>query len=277
MKANETASEYGGMARDGNLDATQLTHTASAEVNTSVVISIFLMVGAEVVTSAVGVLAGVLLYCGLTIGFVTFAYLTRYNRARQIFLAFTLLPLLRILSVVLVIPRLLPYLQYALIGFPILVTALIISRTSHLRVLRSHLDETERIWQIAFAVIGIPLGVAAYLVLPSQAHLIYASSPLTTILVWVSLTLFGSVTEEIVFRGVIQKTLFPVYGSFSIIISSVLYASMFLGTLSLMTVVFYFIIGLLFGFWARATKSITGPILAHVLLNAIMLAFLTIL
>ena len=275
MKATGKMHENGSNSvEEVSLEVTQSTRLEASAAREGLILSAIMLISAEGIAISVSMFAGVLVEGALLLGFVTYACLTKSRQVRQSYLALSFIPLVRLLSITMAIPRLLPYAQYALIGIPILVPALIVNRRESSSELQTQAGRMRFLWQIVFAGIGIPLGFAAFYVLPKQTQLFFPSSPQFTLLVWVSLTLFTSVTEEVVFRGVLLKALRPSLGFFSVVISSLVYASMFIGTLSLPTMIFYLLLGLILGAWAQRTRSIAGPILAHVLMNGLVLVLL---
>ena len=80
--------------------------------------------------------------------------------------------------------------------------------------------------------------------------------------------IFAPIAEEIVFRGVILKTLFEKKPWIGLLVSSVLFAALHNIT-DAFSFINYFTIGLLFGGVYMITKDVKWSILAHIINNAI--------
>lgn len=237
------------------------------------VLYITLVIMAEVVTMYVNVITGAILYGALLIILVNLSYFSRRRLVRRIYLAFTLIPLLRILSLAMPIKQVAPIYQYVLTGFPLLIATIVVVRDIGLPAFRLNLSALEWVYQIIIGISGIPLGLIAALTLTPPPSLIGSRNLLWIFLLWIVFTLFGAVMEEIIFRGIIQKALSFPFGAASIILTSLLYASMFVGTLSPGYILFYGLTGLLFSIWMQISDSLVGVIMAHSLMNIIFVLF----
>jgi len=87
----------------------------------------------------------------------------------------------------------------------------------------------------------------------------------------VILIIFAGFTEEMIFRLMIQQTLNRIFGRFGVFLAGVLFASMYVGSLSPGYVLFIGLSGLFFGFCVECTGSIWGAAAAHGLMNVAML------
>jgi uncharacterized protein len=249
--------------------ATTVASTTKAMVLLFVMVTIF----SEVVTMFVDVVSGVLIYGVALLALINLAYFSKLRLTRQVYLALTLLPLLRILSLAMPIHQVPPIFQYVLTGVPLLVATFVAIRANGLSSLGLNLTGLEWVYQIIISLSGIPLGVIAALTLVPPPSLVSHTNLLEILLLWIVFTLFGAVTEEVIFRGLVQKALSYSFGAFSVVLSSILYASMFLGTLSPGYVIFYGLTGLLFSIWVHISGSIIGVIMAHSLMNILFLLF----
>jgi membrane protease YdiL (CAAX protease family) len=234
---------------------------------------IAMVIMAEVVTMFVSVITGSILYGVLLIIVVNLSYFSKKRLIRRIYLAFTLLPLLRILSLAMPIQQVPPVFQYILTGVPLLLSTIFVISANGLPAFRLNLSSLEWVYQIIIGVSGIPLGLIAALTLKPPPSLINKSNLLWIFLLWVVFTLFGAVMEEVIFRGILQKALSYTFGASSIILTSLLYAGMFMGTLSPGYILFYGLTGLLFSIWVQISDSLAGVIVAHSLMNIVFLLF----
>lgn len=247
------------------------TLPASAALKTAVLVSVLMAAVAEIVTVYVDVLGGAILYGILLLVFTNLAYFSRSRVGSQIYLALTLLPLLRILSLAMPIQQVAPIFRYVMTGIPLLISTVLVIRANGLPYLRLNLKGAEWLFQVLIGASGIPLGIIASLLLVPPPELLDNPNLAWIFVLWVAYTLFGAVMEEIIFRGIIQKALASTFGFYSVLISTLLYAAMFLGTLSPGYVVFYGLTGFLFSLWVRLSDSILGVIVAHSLMNIVFL------
>ena len=182
-------------------------------------------------------------------------------------LVLTLVPLLRVLSVTMPLPELRQPYWYALDGVPLLVAAAMVARAAGISRSAIGLGRpTSWVYQVLIAVTGIPLGVAAYLILRPPSEGARAGWP-DLLLYGAMLLVFSGFTEEIVFRGVVQRALQEAFGSVAVLWSSATFAIMYIGSLSATFVLFIGCVGLIFGWLARKTGSIWGVGLAHGILS----------
>jgi len=188
---------------------------------------------------------------------------------RSVLLVLVLCPLLRILSFTIPFPEAPKVYWYAMVGLPLLIAIRLTYYT-----LQISLWQAVRLgawkYQILVAATGIPLSLLAYS--------IWEPNPLTQniphrILIGVAfLTVFGAFTEEVLFRGLFQDVAAPVVGSKMVVVySSVLFAAMYLGSLSWGYVAFMGAVGLLWGWCVQRTGTIWGTVLAHSILSVGML------
>lgn len=225
------------------------------------------IVGAEVlgVFGAVGL--GALCQALLIPVLLSHYALAEKSSYRRMLPALALLPLLRLLSLTLPI-REAPQLDwYAIIGLPLLLAAVL---TIRLLALPWWTGLSLR-WpaaggQIAIAVSGLPLGLAAFLILRPQPLIVRFNWP-AIILAAVSLMVFSALVEELIFRSIIQEVAIEALGPrIGLLYSSGLFAVMYIGSLSLGYVLFIGSVGFLFGWCVRRTGLIWGVVLAHSLL-----------
>jgi membrane protease YdiL (CAAX protease family) len=183
----------------------------------------------------------------------------------MVFPTLALVPLARILSLTMPVPSLPGIYWYAVTAAPLLLAALLTTRLLGARWTR----ETIRIgWSRAQSVItvsALPLSLLTYLALrPArlQPHL-----SLTSFLTGALVLAFAAMTEEVVFRGILQPVFADLLGGTGIAASAILFAAMYLGTGSGPYIVVIALVGLLFGWWVRVTKSVSGVIATHAIIS----------
>lgn len=178
-------------------------------------------------------------------------------------LVLALVPLLRVLSVTMPVPELRQPYWYALDGFPLLVAVATVARAAGISRSTIGLGRPACwAYQALIALTGIPLGVAAYLILRPPWEGARAGWP-ELLLYGAMLLVFSGFTEEIVFRGMVQRALQEAFGTVAILWSSAAFAIMYIGSLSAAFVLFIGCVGLFFGWLTRRTGSILGVGVAH--------------
>ncbi len=257
-----------------NNNVRQFLRTTSRSIFIAITLSIILVIAAEILTVFVGVLAGAILDGIVLVGLVNFSYFAEIQEARRIILPLALVPLMRILSVTIPVPHVAPLFWYPLIGIPLLLAGLISIYMTGLPALSFQIGRRKWAGQIAFGLLGIPIGLLAARMLPPGMITIPTRSAGWIILGTIILALFNAVPEEIIFRGLVQNALWEVFGPIGLAITAVVYSSLFTGTLHLSYIIFYGLTGLLFTLWVKLTKSLWGAIIAHSLINVIFLLLL---
>jgi len=111
--------------------------------------------------------------------------------------------------------------------------------------------------QLCVAMSGLPLSIAAYLILRPK--------PLLDGLDWRAVTsgviillIFTGFTEELLFRGLLQRVANEIFGRAGVLCSTAVFVTMYLGSLSLSYVLFIGLVGLFFGWCVQRTGSIWG-------------------
>jgi CAAX protease family protein len=179
-----------------------------------------------------------------------------------VLLVIPLVPLLRILSVTMVVPDVQELYQYTITGIPLLLGAVLIARAVRSR----HIVWRPVEWrsQGMIAAAGLPLGAAAFLVVrPESLDLSWSEILLGTL----SLTVAAALTEEFIFRGLLQESLSRLFGEFAVLLSTVAFVTMYLAVRPVAYLVIIGLAGLLFAWAVERTGSLVGVVLAHGLMN----------
>ena len=242
------------------------TFATTDSLRSFVPIYVGLIVASEAMNAAAGAVAG-----GVCHGVVLLALFNHYLVAAprlagtvvrgvvRVLPALALVPLMRLMTLALALDEPKVY-AYAAVGAPLLLAAMLaIHRLGLTDVLPSRLGRVPRS-QARFALAGLPLGLVGFALLqPDQL----AGGTWGVIAGSVVAFALGGVLVELVFRGVVQRTLADVFPSAGFIWSSMLYAGAQLGEGPWGYVAFLAAIGLLFGWWVQRTGSIVGVALAH--------------
>lgn len=181
-----------------------------------------------------------------------------------------LLPLTRILSLSMPLGEVPQTYWYLIVGVPVLIAGGLTMRLLKLPLNSMRLQLPSWPRQALVGLTGIPLSLMAFLILRPD--------PLWPQFDWfqfaigcVILMIFTGLTEEVIFRGMLQQVLVEMFGLKGIALSSTLFAVMYIGSLSPVYVLFVGLVGLFFGWCVNRTNSLWGVVLAHALLNVGML------
>jgi membrane protease YdiL (CAAX protease family)/transcriptional regulator with XRE-family HTH domain len=224
--------------------------------------TLLLIAIAEFMTAVVQSQVGVTLHALLLLGLMICTAQARREEDRRLALALVLMPIIRLLSLALPLPRLPQMAWYPVIAIPLLIATYMIVR--QLGVSRRDLGLRLGVvpLQLALALGGVGIGALEYLILwpqPQSAHFSWSVFLLSSL----SLVLFTGFSEELIFRALIQRLALPALGRWGLIYVSLLFGVMHIGYLSVADVLFVSAIGLLFAQLGRWSGSIFGITLAH--------------
>ena len=227
---------------------------------------------AEVNTVFIAPLVGVAIHASLVlILLILYARSDQTSRFKP-WPALALLPLLRILS--LSMPaRSVPTVYWPIvIGVPLAAGIWLVIRLLRLTREQLGLQVKALPLQVAVGLTGIPLGLAAYLVLKPPTTT--GGIPLSGLLAGLAINfVFSGLVEEMLFRGALQASAEDVFGGWAVIYSTALYMTMVLGTYSAGYILVVGLSGLVAGWCTQQTSSLLGAIL----LRLFFLAGLTVL
>ncbi len=228
---------------------------------------LLLITAAELVTSVVDPLLGLLVHVGLLVVLLLHGALAHDVAHRALLLALTLAPLLRMLSLSMPLLRLPQAAWYPLVSIPLFVALWIIVREGCVTRYQLGLQRGNLMLQLMLVGLGLGLGALEYAILQPEPMLAtFNWQPL--VLASLSLLLFTGFMEEIVFRGLLQSLAIPMLGrTRAIVFVALLFAVLHIGYLSVIDVFFVFGVGIVFGYIVSWTGSILGVTLAHGLTN----------
>ena len=185
-------------------------------------------------------------------------------------LSLALVPLVRIISLCMPLVDIPQIWWYPVIYIPLLVAAIVVVRILGYRAREVGLNFNSFALQLAVGLCGLLFGVVEYLILTPEPLI----TELTWREVWLPALIFLMSTgfvEEFIFRGVLQRTAVEAFGSWwGIIYVSLLFAVLHVGFLSLIDVVFVFLVALFFGWVVKKTGSLFGVTLAHGITNILL-------
>lgn len=249
----------------------------STKTTTSLIVGLYvvLIVTAEAVVAFVGVVPGVILDASLVFLLLN-SFFFRKDSHGEVFLVLALVPMLRIFSLVVPVALVSQIDWYIMSGVPLLLATMLVARFFKPSWTGFRLERREWALQVLIASSGLPLAAVACLILRPGSlfrHLNWQEALVSSLI----LILFSGFSDELIFRSMLQPALQGIYGRYGLLLSSVLYASMFLGSHSPGFVLLMSLVGLLFGYSAEQTGSIWGAVTAHSILSIGLILILPVL
>src|SRR6266545_1643820 len=231
--------------------------------------TLLLIAVAEFVTAVVQSQVGVTLHALLLLGLMICTAVAPREEDRRLALALVLMPIIRLLSLALPLPRLPQMAWYPVIAIPLLIATYMIVRQLGVswRDLGLRLGVVPL--QLALGLGGIGIGALEYLILWPQPQSVGFSWNVF-LLSSLSLVLFTGFSEELVFRALLQRLAQPALGRWGLVYVSLLFGVMHIGYLSVTDVLFVSAVGLLFAQLGRWSGSIFGITLVHGMSNIML-------
>jgi membrane protease YdiL (CAAX protease family) len=189
---------------------------------------------------------------------------------RNLVLAFSLIPMVRILSLLMPLGQLSLVYRFPLIYLPLLAATIAVMWVTGLKP--ADIGLTFKNWPYHTAgglISGMAVGTIEYLILRTSPLI----SSFTLKEFWVpALILFFTtgLVEELIFRGVLQKFSVALMGVWGIILISLIFAVLHMGFYSWGDVLFIFAVGLFFAAVVKRTGSLLGVILSHGTANVVL-------
>ncbi len=224
--------------------------------------------------------AGVHLTLGLSLHAATLLYLfARYvltdSKLGNFYLALSVLPLIRILSLSIPVWLVSSTNWFLLINLPLIVTTVIAARTLGYGRKELRLNLGRNLWvQLLIASSGFLIGFLERLIIQPAA--LSPSLDFSQIL-WpmLSLMLFTGLSEELLFRGLFLTAVVRYVGAArGILFSALIFGAFHFGWNSWLDVAYVTLVGVYFGWLVYKTRSIFGVTLAHGVANIMLFVIL---
>lgn len=225
------------------------------------------LASAEAILATVGAIAASLAHAFLVVVMLTHAAGHREERYADVLVGLALAPVMRILSLGVPAEGLPPLAWIGLIGTPTLMGAWVATRALHLSPGTIGVARGDPAVQLGIAAAGLPVGLAAYLILRPEP-VISSVSPAVVLAALIAISVFIGFGEEVVFRGVIQGVARRAFGSApAIAIGATSGAIMLVGSGSLAQVLAFGMLSLAAAVVVERTGSIWGVAGAHSVLS----------
>jgi len=232
---------------------------------------ILLIVVAEVLTSFVSPSYGLLLHSLILLSLLVVSSLKHgESSVSGFYLSLSLAPLIRIISLSVPLASFPRYAWYIIVNVPVLVATVAMMRVKGIGFKDAGV-KFEKPWGVAWiALTGVPLGFIDYLILRPES--IAAGLPFFGVLLLaLGLGLSTGFVEELVFRGLMQPGAVEVFGERRGLVGvAAVFASLHIGWLSPLDLIFVFSVGLFYGYMALRTGNIIGVTLSHGLTNVVL-------
>jgi membrane protease YdiL (CAAX protease family) len=223
---------------------------------------------AEILTAAVDPRMGLAAHAAIMALLVTKGARETNYAKRELYWTLILAPVIRFGSLTLPLGSLPLISWYPLIGVPIFAAAFAGART--LGYTRAQIGLTIKLsdlhWQLALVPLGFLLGIGEYLIFrpaPLAERFTVGDIAMPALI----LLIFTGFEEELIFRGIMQRAALRSLGRWGLVYISAVFAVLHIGYLSILDVVFVFLVGLLFALFVLRTRSLFGVTLAHGAVN----------
>jgi membrane protease YdiL (CAAX protease family) len=191
----------------------------------------------------------------------------------SILLALTLVPLIRILSLVMPLSHF-PRIQwFIIIGVAVYLALFVLLYQQKINIKDCGLQLPTKKHipiEVGIILLGIPLGFAEYYILRPTPFI--DSFSIENIIVAVLILFIATgLMEEVIFRGLLQKKSTDILGVWpGILFITLIFAVLHIGNLSLLDVLLVFSIGGLYAVVVKTTKTVLGVSISHTVVNVFL-------
>jgi len=221
---------------------------------------------AESIATLVEPRVGLVMYGALLLLLLFHAARNWEHPTHRLLLALAFAPLIRLLSFALPLTHFPQIYWYLITSVPLFVAAFLAARTLRFSPRELGLNLRGIPLQLVIGLTGLTFGYIEYQIL--------APAPLAKGFTWgqiwlpaLILLISTGLLEELIFRGLLQRSATETLGRYAVLYVAILFAVLHFGYKSLVDVVFVLGVGLFFGWIVARTGSIVGVTLAHGLTN----------
>lgn len=225
---------------------------------------------AEFVTAAVEPQWGIPFHCVVMLLILFHGAVTPNVNLRNFIWVMSISPLIRVMSLTLPLSQLPFVWWYFVISIPLFASAFVLVRTIGYTRQDLYLEINNLRWQPLIMLIAFPLGVMEYLILrpqPLMAAPDFAHFVVPALILLVS----TGFSEELIFRGIMQRATAPLMGTWpAAIYINLVFSVLHAGYLSFLDLVFVFVAGFIFSVFSIKTRSLFGVTIAHGIVNQLL-------
>ncbi len=228
-----------------------------------------ILILAESLTAFVEPGLGLLVHCALLAGLIYYSTVSQHMPTRRLLVSLTVTPLIRIVSLSLPLGGFDVIYWYLITAIPLFASIFIVRRALGFSWSSIGVNARSALLQVLIGSTGVAFGYVEYQILKPE--------PMVESLDWRALIVPGLIflvatgfLEELLFRGIMQKTAVDLFSRFGIVYVAVIFAALHIGYQSVLDVAFVFAVGLFFGYAVYRTGSITGVTISHGLTNIML-------
>ena len=225
---------------------------------------------AEVITVVIEPVWGIACHIIVLVAVIVHAAIVSEQTRQQLLLSLALVPLVRIISLSMPLANIPQIWWYPIVYAPLLAAAFQVARLLNYRLEQIGLNFKRISIQLAVALTGFIFGVAEYFILTEEAETTGLVLRETWILSAFLLLVCTGFVEEVIFRGVLQRSAVEIFGWWGIVYVSLLFAIVHLIHYSALDIAFVFVIALFFGWVVKKTGSLLGVTLSHGIANIVL-------
>lgn len=233
------------------------------------IVYLLAIAAAELVVVLVNPLYGIVFHILLLFALVTHASSTFAHPSHKLYLTLALAPLIRLLSLSMPLLKFPQIYWYAIVAVPLLVAAFVVIRRLDYGPREVGLTLNRLPRQLLIGLTGIPFGIAEFFIL-RPSPLIDNLSFWGLLLPALILLVGTGFAEELVFRGIMQRSAGEALGQWGWVYVSLVFTILHIGYLLVADVLFVLVVGLFFGWIVRKTGSILGTSLSHGIANIVL-------
>lgn len=232
------------------------------------ILYLLVITAAELVTTFVNPIGGIIFHAVILFALLVHASLAFPRSSYKLYLSLCLAPLIRILSLSMPLTDIPQIYWYVIIAVPLLIATFLIIRMLRYRRFEVGLTLGKLPTQFLIGATGIAFGFIEYQILKPE--------PLLSAFNWwilpaaLLLLVATGFAEELVFRGVMQRSSLEMMGIWGLLYVTVIFAVLHIGYKSAPDVFFVFAIGLFFALMVKKTGSLLGASLSHGLTNVFL-------
>ncbi len=225
---------------------------------------------AEVITVVIEPVWGIACHIIILMAVTLHSALSRRQTRQQLILPLALVPLIRIISLSIPLANIPQVWCYPIIYAPLLIAAFQVMRLLGYRLEQVGLNFKQFRIQLAVAITGLVFGISEYFILTEEAKITAPVLQETWLLSAFLLLACTGFVEELIFRGVLQRSAVAAFGWWGIVYVSLLFAVVHLIHRSVIDIAFVFIVALFFGWIVKKTGSLLGVTLSHGIANIVL-------
>ena len=233
------------------------------------IICLFAIATAEFVTIYINPIWGMAGHVVILTSVIMHAGLGALYSRRPLLVSLSLVPLVRIVSLAMPLSGIPQLWWYPIICAPLLAAAIVVVRILNYTARDIRLTLRGLRVQLAVALTGLVFGIVEYFILRPE--------PMVAEFTWQAVGLAGLIllvctgfVEELIFRGVLQRSTVTSFGWWGVVYVSLLFAVLHMGYFTWVEIVFAFVVSLLFGWVVKKTGSLFGVTLSHGIINIIL-------